>query len=847
MSQQFCLKWNNHTTNMLQVFESLLSTEALVDVTLACDGLSLKAHKMVLSACSPFFQSLFLENPCKHPIVIMKDMRYCDLKAIIDFMYRGEVNVSHDQLSALLKTAETLKVKGLAEVTGENRHASGIVQQEITQQQQQSTVSTPTPTPLTPTAQRTDTPPLQGKRKRGRPRKRSLSDSNRSDDEGVAAKIKERDSPDVEELSGDASMDATSDIRSGGGPGSSNSQSQVHSSNNVNSFSKSHLSISQDPQVDETSGDENEFEVEPSKLLEQTLTTDNVPSSSQNSTGHIQLPSVSGLEISRRSMSSTDSLSQALVPASDSLGSNLQAPDSPQDIKPQILSFDDPPISPVAGPSHSERSMMMYMDQSGVSSIPGPSNYQDNSALVPHDSQPQGINVLSTTSNKNQMIKSGNKILLPLSLPSGPQLFLINSGVWEQPSEIEIVNEFSLGNSNAEIKVEPPDVLDEVFDNSTSKFPIINADTPLPTFSDMIYDHLQENNVSAVWGTFVDECAKYYFGKYPNIQNSSEYQAIGRKMYETYPAIGYEGKEPWSFFCKSLSQKIRHMKWKLKRKKLGLTTRRPIKAKEGVNSLKFHSYKPKVDRRYTPSKLYKALLRELSIGWYNDTILETRIYDILKATHKGRVTWLSNRSHRKMSSLVNDCPCFSVGKYVIKEFLEHLDKTDVLVMLQRFESLFSSVGALMDPPVNNSSFKENIKILKYIEEQIAFHKGRSSYHCKSIVAHKINIPELEILQNVQSIENSSPLLYIFSDGEKIQKAYVAGDKTVITTDTTNFYEALITLIATYYAFSLDYPKTFAQVLGLFQTFIVGESYKGMQSSKCQAFIKRLSANLVLGE
>lgn len=376
---------------MLQVFESLLSTEALVDVTLACDGLSLKAHKMVLSACSPFFQSLFLENPCKHPIVIMKDMRYCDLKAIIDFMYRGEVNVSHDQLSALLKTAETLKVKGLAEVTGENRQASGIVQQEITTPQ-----SVPTPTPVPPTAQRTDTPPLQGKRKRGRPRKRSLSDSNRSDDEGVAPpKIKEPNS-DIEELSGDASMDATSDIRGGGCPVSSNSQSQVpiHSSNNVNTFSKSHLSISQEPQVDESaSGDENEFEVEPSKLLEQTLTTENVPSNSHNSTGHISLPSGCGLEISKRSMSSSDSASQALVPVSipsDSLGSNLQGPDSPQDVKPQILSFEDPPISPVAGTSHgSDRSLMMYMDQSGVASIPGPSNFQDNSALVPHDSQPQ--------------------------------------------------------------------------------------------------------------------------------------------------------------------------------------------------------------------------------------------------------------------------------------------------------------------------------------------------------------------------------------------------------------------------------------------------------------------------
>jgi len=115
--QQFCLKWNNYQSNMSEVFQSMLVNENLVDVTLACEGASLKAHKMVLAACSPYFQSLFVTNPCKHPIVILKDVRFIDLKAIIDFMYRGEVNVSQDQLPALLKTAETLKVKGLAEVT----------------------------------------------------------------------------------------------------------------------------------------------------------------------------------------------------------------------------------------------------------------------------------------------------------------------------------------------------------------------------------------------------------------------------------------------------------------------------------------------------------------------------------------------------------------------------------------------------------------------------------------------------------------------------------------------------------------------------------------------------------
>ncbi|KAG1661738.1 Protein bric-a-brac 2 [Nymphon striatum] len=119
-SQQFCLKWNNHQSNLISVFDDLLNNQEYVDVTLACEGHNIKAHKMVLSACSPFFQDLFKNNPCKHPIVIMKDMKYTDLKAVVRFMYKGEVNVSQDKLSTLLKTAESLQIKGLAEVANES-------------------------------------------------------------------------------------------------------------------------------------------------------------------------------------------------------------------------------------------------------------------------------------------------------------------------------------------------------------------------------------------------------------------------------------------------------------------------------------------------------------------------------------------------------------------------------------------------------------------------------------------------------------------------------------------------------------------------------------------------------
>merc|ERR1719410_2986727 len=76
---------------------------------------------MVLSACSSYFEKLFINFSEPNQIVILKDTSFLDISAIIDFMYRGEINVSQDRLSSLLKTAENLKVKGLAEVSGDDK------------------------------------------------------------------------------------------------------------------------------------------------------------------------------------------------------------------------------------------------------------------------------------------------------------------------------------------------------------------------------------------------------------------------------------------------------------------------------------------------------------------------------------------------------------------------------------------------------------------------------------------------------------------------------------------------------------------------------------------------------
>lgn len=117
--QQFCLRWNNYHSNLSAVFDQLYQNESFVDVTLVSEGRSIKAHKMVLAASSPYFQTIFFETPCKHPIVIIKDVKWEELKALVEFMYRGEINVAQEQIRPLLKLAEMFQIRGLTDVTHE--------------------------------------------------------------------------------------------------------------------------------------------------------------------------------------------------------------------------------------------------------------------------------------------------------------------------------------------------------------------------------------------------------------------------------------------------------------------------------------------------------------------------------------------------------------------------------------------------------------------------------------------------------------------------------------------------------------------------------------------------------
>lgn len=92
---------------------------------LAVEGKLLKAHKVVLSICSPFFQEMFTTVFHQHPIIVLgNDVRAKLVSNLLEFMYQGSVNVKQSELQAFMRVAETLQIKGLTTSTKELRNSS---------------------------------------------------------------------------------------------------------------------------------------------------------------------------------------------------------------------------------------------------------------------------------------------------------------------------------------------------------------------------------------------------------------------------------------------------------------------------------------------------------------------------------------------------------------------------------------------------------------------------------------------------------------------------------------------------------------------------------------------------
>ena len=112
-NEKLCLQWNDFQNIAQTSFTELRKDSDFTDVTLACEGQSIKAHKVILSSCSPFFKKLLQTQTHPQPLIYLRGLKSDDLSAMVDFIYQGETNILQEQLETFLAFAEELQLKGL--------------------------------------------------------------------------------------------------------------------------------------------------------------------------------------------------------------------------------------------------------------------------------------------------------------------------------------------------------------------------------------------------------------------------------------------------------------------------------------------------------------------------------------------------------------------------------------------------------------------------------------------------------------------------------------------------------------------------------------------------------------
>ena len=110
-----CLSWKDFPYHLARTFGHLLTGGHFADVTLVSDDqIQVKAHKLVLSACSPVLKNLLLNNPHSHPLLYLRGVKQQELQSILQFMYFGEATIYQDRINEFMVIAKDLEVKEIS-------------------------------------------------------------------------------------------------------------------------------------------------------------------------------------------------------------------------------------------------------------------------------------------------------------------------------------------------------------------------------------------------------------------------------------------------------------------------------------------------------------------------------------------------------------------------------------------------------------------------------------------------------------------------------------------------------------------------------------------------------------
>ena len=110
--EKYELLWHTYSDHLREMLHELHTSEELMDITLVCDDKRiLKAHKIVLSACSSVFQSIIHDLPPNSSVIYLRGIQHQEMESILEFMYLGVATFYQERMNEFLNVAKNLDIK----------------------------------------------------------------------------------------------------------------------------------------------------------------------------------------------------------------------------------------------------------------------------------------------------------------------------------------------------------------------------------------------------------------------------------------------------------------------------------------------------------------------------------------------------------------------------------------------------------------------------------------------------------------------------------------------------------------------------------------------------------------
>ena len=105
--------WESYSGHLQDLLHDMWTSDDLTDVTLVCDeNKEIRAHKVILSACSLFLNSLIKEIS-NITTINLKGIKEKEIRKVLEFLYLGQVDIDQDDLQTFKIIAKKLEIDAI--------------------------------------------------------------------------------------------------------------------------------------------------------------------------------------------------------------------------------------------------------------------------------------------------------------------------------------------------------------------------------------------------------------------------------------------------------------------------------------------------------------------------------------------------------------------------------------------------------------------------------------------------------------------------------------------------------------------------------------------------------------